>query len=98
MTSADGGGGRGLSNTVLNSLNSRSSPGCICLAIIGKLFNKSLKVLMSFFFGRALLAVGESWMELIRGGKGGLPFGREVGTSAGVILTSSYMPNNGREI
>src|SRR6202049_1396043 len=69
MTSADGGGGRGLSNTVLNSLNSRSSPGCICLAIIGKLFNKSLKVLMSFFFGRALLAVGESWTELVRGGK-----------------------------
>jgi len=53
---------------------------------------------MSFFFGKALLAVGESWTELIRGGKGGLPFGREVGISAGVILTSSYMPNNGREM
>jgi hypothetical protein len=65
---------------------------------MGKLFNKSLKDLISFFFGRALLDVGESWMELVRGGKGGRPFGKAVGNIAGVILISSYIPNNGREM
>jgi hypothetical protein len=97
IISAEGGGGRGLSNTVLNSLKRRSSPGCICLAIMGKLFNKSLKVLMSFF-GRVLLDVFDSRRELVRGGKGGLPFGDRVGNNAGMILISSYIPNNGLDM
>jgi hypothetical protein len=53
---------------------------------------------MSFFFGRALLDVGDSWIELVRGGTAGLPFGRAVGNKAGMILTSSYIPINGREM
>jgi hypothetical protein len=45
-----------------------------------------------------LLDAGESWMELVRGGKGGLPFDRATGNKAGVILISSYIPNNGRDM
>jgi hypothetical protein len=64
---------------------------------MGKLFNKSLKVLMSFF-GRVLLDVFDSRRELVRGGKGGLPFGDRVGNNAGMILISSYIPNNGLDM
>ena len=66
---------------------------------MGKLFNKSLKVFMSFFFGRVLLDVGDSITELNRGGNGGLLFGgREAGNIAGVILISSNIPNNGLDM
>jgi len=53
---ADEGGraGNGLSNSLVSSRNSRSNPGCICLAIIGKLLRSSEKDLTSFFFGNAV--------------------------------------------
>jgi hypothetical protein len=98
ITAADGGGGRGLSKTILNSLNSFSRPGCICLAIIGKLFNRSLKDLMSFFLGNIVEGVPGSTGELIRAGKRGLPSDGSIGRIAGVILTSSNIPSNGLEI
>jgi hypothetical protein len=37
-------------------------------------------------------------MEFIRGGEGGLLFDKAVGSLAGVILISSKIPNNGREM
>jgi len=48
----DGIDGSGFSNSLPNSLNSLSSPGCICRAIIGKWFSKSLNDLTSFFRGK----------------------------------------------
>lgn len=44
-------GGNGFSNSLPNSLKTLSNPGCICLAIIGKLLSRSLNDLMSFFRG-----------------------------------------------
>ena len=74
ITSAEGGGGKGFSKTVWNSLNSRSSPGCICLAIIGKLLRRSLKVLISFLRGEGFeLPEFSSGAGLT--GRGGLPSG-----------------------
>lgn len=47
----EGVGGSGFSSSFPNSLNSLSKPGCICRAIIGKWFRRSLKDLTSFFRG-----------------------------------------------
>lgn len=55
----DGVGGSGFSSSFPNSLNSLSRPGCICRAIIGKWFRRSLKDLTSFLRGIAELATTE---------------------------------------
>lgn len=64
----EGGGGSGLPSSFPNSLNSLSNPGCICLAITGKLFKRSLNVWISFFFGcsapSAVPAIEDSPCEL----------------------------------
>ena len=52
LNDRDGIDGSGFSNSLPNSLNSLSSPGCICRAIIGKWFSKSLNDLTSFFRGK----------------------------------------------
>lgn len=70
----EGGGGRGFPSSLPNSLNSLSRPGCICLAIMGKLFSRSPNDFISFFLGEAfsigvdVSAFGDSeaWLLLIR--------------------------------
>ena len=49
----EGVGGSGFSSSLPNSLNSLSRPGCIWRAIMGKLFKRSWKLLISFFRGAA---------------------------------------------
>lgn len=52
-------GGRGFSSSLPNSLNSRSSPGCIWRAIMGKWFRRSLNDLTSFLRGIDKLGLAE---------------------------------------
>lgn len=49
----EGSVGRGFSSSLSKSLKRRAKPGCICLAIMGKLLRRSLKDLISFFRGSA---------------------------------------------
>ena len=48
-------GGSGFSSSLPNSRNNLSKPGCICRAIMGKWFRRSLKDLTSFLRGIAEL-------------------------------------------
>jgi hypothetical protein len=52
-------GGNGFSSSLPNSLNSLSRPGCICRAIMGKWFRRSLNDLTSFLRGIDRLGLAE---------------------------------------
>jgi hypothetical protein len=88
----DGGGGSGFPNSFPNSRNSLSSPGCICLAIIGKCASSSLNVLISFFGGED---TGSPDLTAVFA----IAFvGSVPGTTAEMIFAGSNEPINGREM
>ena len=88
----EGVGGRGFSSSFVNSLNNRSSPGCICRAIMGKWFKRSENDFTSFLRGRVELGPPEI---AFFGTTGASCF---FGIKAGVIVIASYVPINGRDI
>lgn len=97
MLVAEGGGGNGRSKTIANSRNSFSRPACICLAIMGKWFSRSWKLLISFFFG--IMA------DSLDSPSGDVPFCCIAiallvpsTITAGVILISSHDPTSGRDM
>ena len=85
----------------LRSLKIRSRPGCICLAIIGKLFKRSLKDLMSFLSGlfpEKGVPDDPADVELAWSCGVALIPAYSCGRIAGVILIDSVAPTNGFEM
>jgi hypothetical protein len=91
----EGGGGSGFPSSFPNSLNNLSSPGCICLAIIGKLASSSPKDLISCFGGET---VDSPLLPFLSDGVDSIFRGIDPGTTAEMILNGSNVPINGREM
>jgi len=92
----DGVAGKGFSNSLPNSLNSLSRPGCIWRAIMGKWFNRSLNDLTSYFRGID---------EPAPPGGPAAPDGPATGPTscrgpsvAGIIGFASKVPTRGRDM
>ena len=88
----EGRDGKGLSNSCVISRKSRSSPPCICRAIIGKLFSNSENDLISFFLGSAvdedgLSSAGAVALRLLSA--------IAYSSDAGMIVIASSEPTNG---
>lgn len=90
----DGIAGSGFCDSLLNSLNILSRPGCIWRAIIGKWFKRSPNDLTSFFRGMDELALADELATT-----GGSALALYLGPSvAGMMGFGSYVPMRGRDM
>lgn len=90
----EGGGGNGFPNSFPNSRNNLSSPGCICLAIIGKLASNSPNDLISCFGGVPIESPFPGFFSKLDD----MALTPIPGTAAGTIFAGSYVPIRGREM
>lgn len=91
----DGIAGSGFCNSLLNSLNILSRPGCIWRAIIGKWFKRSPNDLTSFFRGMDELAPLADELATTGGSALALYLGP---SEAGMMGLGSYVPMRGRDM